>query len=180
MNGIDYFFLNHPFFARLAEKRIYAAFAVGVGENIAVHFAAIVACALFSQGAPCEWLYYLSFVIMFGASITCALLAGFRQHWIFPAYSAVLRFLPLLLLGEKNTQTGAIDEILRNISTAVTDYVFFPLYDISSDKKAICVFFFGMETAIFLWGIFLRKSAKQSRFYCETRIEMLRHDSGNR
>lgn len=179
MNGNDNFLLEHPFAARLAKKRIYAAFTIGIGENIAVHFAATAACAMFAQNAPFEWIYYLSFAVMIAALISCALLAGFRRHWIFLAYSAALRFLPLLLLSEKNTQTGAIDEVLRNLSVAVTDCVFSPLYNIVSDKKTLCILFFGIEAAAFLWGFFLRKNAKQSRFYCEARIEMLRQDSGN-
>lgn len=172
MNGNDNFLLTHPFAARFVKKRIRAAFAAGVGENIAVHFAAIAACAMLIQSAPYKWVYYLSLAVMFAVSISSALLAGFRRHWLFPVYSAILRFLPLLLLSEKNTQTGAIDEVLRNLSAAVTDYVFSPLY-IIADRKTLCILFFGMEAAVFLWGFFLRKSAKQSRFYCETRIEML-------
>lgn len=134
---------------------------------------------MLSVNAPYEWLYYLSFAVMLAVSVSTALLAGFRRHWIFPAYSAVLRFLPLLLLSEKNTQTGAIDEVLRSLSVAVTDCVFSPLYNITSDKKTLCIIFFGIEAAAFLWGFYLRKNAKQSRFYCETRIEMLHGDSGN-
>lgn len=177
MSRSDAFFSEHPFAAGIAEKRIRAAFSMGMGENIAVHAAAAVACALLSVSAPFEWLYYLSFAVMLAVWVSCSLLAGFRRHWIYPVYSAAVRLLPLLLLSEKNTQTGAFDELLRTLCATVSDYVFSPFYSIGFDRKTICGLVLAIELAIFVRGIFLRKSAKQSKLYCSVRIKLLQHSS---
>lgn len=173
----DSFISEHPLAARFAEKRICAAFATGTGENIAVHAAATIACAFLLFGAPFEWVYYLGFAIMIAVWVSTALLAGFMRQWLFPVYSAVLRFLPLLLLGGHDAHTGAVDELLTQLCSLVTDCVFVPLYPLEPDRTTLCIFFFGAEAALFLAGIFLRKNAKQSRFYCKIRIKMLQHPS---
>lgn len=177
MNRSDFFFSKHPFAAGFAEKRIRAAFSTGAGENIAVHAAVTLACALLSLNAPFEWLCYLSFAVTPAVWLSSSLLAGFRRHWLFPVYSAALRFLPLLLLSEKNTQTGAFDEVLRTLCTIVSDCVFSPFYSLNLDRKTLCFFFFAAEAAVFAWGFFLRKNAKQSKLYCSVRIKLLQHSS---
>lgn len=173
----DSFIAAHPIAARFAEKRIRAVFATGTGENISVHAAATFACAFLLFGAPFEWVYYLGFAVMLAVWPSAALLAGFMRQWLFPVYSAVLRFLPLLLLGGRNPHTGALDELLTQLCSLVTDCVFVPLYALEPDRTMLCAVFFGIEAALFIAGIFLRKSAKQSRFYCKIRIQMLQHPS---
>lgn len=177
MSRIDAFLSEHPFAASVAEKRIRAAFSMGMGENIAVHAASIAACAFLYMSRGFGWLFYLSFAVMLVVWLSSALLAGFRRHWIFPVYSAAVRLLPLLLLSDKNTQTGAFDEVLRTLCTIVTDCVFSPFCGMGFDRKTLCVFFLAIEAALFVRGIFLRKNAKRSKLYCGVRIKMLQHSS---
>lgn len=171
----DSFLAAHPLAARFAEKRIRAAFATGTGENIAVHAAATFACALLLFGAPFEWVYYLGFAVMLAVWLSAALLAGFMRQWLFPVYSAVLRFLPILLLNGRNVHTGALDELLTQLCSLVTDCIFVPLYALEPEMSTLCAIFFGIEALLFAIGFFLRKSAKRSCFYCKIRIQMLQH-----
>lgn len=176
-------FSNSPLRSRIAETRLKLLFRTTASENAALCAAVSFACGLSAIAAePLRRFYPLFFAGMLLVWAAAALSAGFLRQWFFPAFAVAFHLLPHLLIDAAQSPTRskeftALNDALALLGELIAEAAPSLLTErLGIGRFLYSEFFLAGVAFLFLLGFLLRRQARGSRFYCETRLKMLEYE----
>lgn len=174
---------DSPLRSRIAGRRLALLFRTKTSENAALCAAASFACGLSAIAAEPLRRFYPLFLagslLMWAAA---ALSAGFLRQWFFPVFAAAFHLLPHLFIDAAQSPTRseeftALNDALALLGELIAEAAPSLLTEYFGIGRLLCSESLLIGIAfLFLLGLLLRRQARGSRFYCETRLKMLEYE----